>query len=83
MKQQRQTSLVRHLQVVDTSGKVHRVDEMGDFVRVQALDGSWSNWTRSGGRYLLNRQHVNPTDDPNTLELAATGERLTVLPQKE
>jgi hypothetical protein len=83
MKQQRQTQLVRRLQVVDTSGNVHRVDEMGDFVRVQSLEGTWSNWARAGGRYLLNRQHVNPTDDPNTLELAMTGERLTVLNPKE
>ena len=83
MRQQQQAQLVRQLQVVDTSGNVHRVDEMGDFVRAQSLDGTWSNWARASGRYLLNRQHVNPTDDPNTLELAATGERLTVLPLPE
>lgn len=83
MKQERKTQLVRQLQVVDASGNVHRVDEMGDFVRMQTLEGTWSNWARAGGRYLLNRQHVNPTDDPNTLQIAMTGELLTVLPPTE
>lgn len=77
MTQQRQTKLVRRLQVVDTSGNLHQVDEMGDFIRVQYEDETWSDWARSGGRYLLKQQRVNPTNDPNTLELAMTGERLT------
>lgn len=79
MRQERKTQLAGRIRVRDTSGQERTVEDMGDFVRVQYQDGSWSPWSRSGGRYLLNEQHVNPTDDDAILEIAATGELLTVI----
>jgi len=63
----------------DEKGETHSIEEWGDFLRVQSWDGEWSEWMRSGGRLRLKGQHVNPTDDPQVFELAATGEKLTAV----
>jgi hypothetical protein len=69
--------------VRDSAGNITTVQEWGDFMRFQSLDGQWSNWARAGGRLLRGREHINPTDDDNVLEVAMTGERLTVVPPQE
>ena len=72
------TELVRRLPVTDEQGESHTVVEWGDFVRFQFSDG-WSNWDRSGGRYKLGRQTVNPTDDKKGFVNPATGDVLTIV----
>jgi hypothetical protein len=82
-RQERTTQLVRRIPVTDSEGNSHTVMEWGDFIRVQAQDGLWSNWMRSGGRLKLKGEHVNPTDKEDVFEIASTGERLTVIPSSE
>jgi hypothetical protein len=83
MKQEKGSWRVRLIQVKDTAGDIHQVEEIGDFIRVKPLNGPWTEWLRSSGRYRLNGQPVNATDDPNTLQIAMTGELLTVLNPSE
>lgn len=83
MRQERDTRLVRRIAVLDTAGTRHTVVEWGDFLRVQSLDGQWSEWMRSGGRLRIGDEPVNPTDDPQVFELAATGERLTAVAPRQ
>ncbi len=82
-RQERTTRLVRRINVTDSAGQPHTVEEWGDFVRVRYVDGRWSEWTRGGGRLLLGKEHINPTDNDNVLEVAMTGEKLTVIPSSE
>lgn len=83
MRQERTTQLVRKILVTDSEGESHTISEWGDFLRVQANDGVWSEWLRDGGRLKLNGEHINPTDDKNVFEIAATGERLTTVSPQE
>lgn len=82
-RQERKTRLVRRIAVQDSAGQEHTVDEWGDFMRIQTLDGTWSNWARAGGRLLRGREHINPTEDDNVLQVAMSGELLTVLHRPE
>lgn len=79
-RKEQMTRLVARIPVTDSSGARHTVEEHGDFFRVQYHDNSWSEWTRGSGKLLMKGQHVNPTDDDNTFEVAMTGEKLTVMP---
>ncbi len=78
MTTQKSTRLVARIPVIRADGTRDTVEDWGDFQRVRFLEGNWSDWGRSGGRYLLHGQHVNPTDDERRLQVAATGEMLTV-----
>ncbi|MFE1574301.1 hypothetical protein ACFIQG_21260 [Comamonas odontotermitis] len=69
--------------MTDSEGNSHTVLEYGDFMRIQSLEGTWSNWMRSGGRLKLNGEHVNPTEKEDVFEIASTGERLTATPSSE
>ncbi|EKD96594.1 MAG: hypothetical protein ACD_23C01388G0004 [uncultured bacterium] len=75
--------LVRRIAVLDSAGIQHTVQEWGDFMRFQFADNTWSEWSRSGGRLLRGREHINPTDSDNVLEVAMTGEKLTVVQATE
>lgn len=77
MRQETQTRLVRRIKVTDENGSTHTIEEWGDFLRVQFNEG-WSNWDRSGGRFKLGRQTVNPTDDKQGFVVPTTGEILTI-----
>lgn len=80
-RQERTTQQVKQIPVVDTAGKQHLIDEIVELIRVQSLDGTWSEWLEAGGYFLLNGEDVNPTNDPNVFELLETEELLTVIPQ--
>lgn len=72
------TELVRRFRVTDESGNQRTVVEWGDFMRVQYPEG-WSNWTRSGGRYKLGEQTVNPSEDKLSFINPIDGEVLTIV----
>lgn len=82
-RQEKKSMLVTTIRVVDSSSTQHTVEEWGDFIRVRYMDGTWSDWTRAGGRLLRGREHINPTEDNNVFVVAMTGEKLTACPPSE
>lgn len=78
-RQEKTTRLVRRISVKDEAGRARSVEEWGDFMRVQFNEGTWSEWNRSGGRFKLGQQTVNPTDDKQGFTVPTTGEVLTIV----
>lgn len=78
-KQERTTRLVRCIAVTDTAGAPHFIDEYGEFLRLQTRQGQWGDWTRTGGKLLVDGRQVNPTPNPNVFQLSDTEEFLTVI----
>lgn len=76
---ERKKQLTRIASVEDSNGTPRQVKEVSEYVRIQTLDGAWSNWAFSSASWSLDGKHVNPTDSDDKMEVALTGEVLTVL----
>lgn len=75
----RTAEVVARLDVETEQGDRRVVDEVVTLIRRQGMDGSWSAPKRGSSQYLLGKEPINPTADPDVLEVAMTGEKLRVI----
>lgn len=78
-KEERASRLVAQINVLRADGKPGVVEEVGEFRRVLLISGKWTDWVHVSSRLLLRGEPVNATDDPGKLQVAMTGELLTVI----
>jgi hypothetical protein len=76
-RQETKTERTRVVSARDEQGKLHAVEEITQFLRVEYADRTWSEWTARSRTLRLGSRHVNMLDDL-TLEVLPEGTQLRV-----
>lgn len=79
MSSEEKFQLTGYISVKDEARNLRSVEKWEILVEMDFVDGC-QKWISSGNFTLkLDGQHVNPTRNPSILEIAATGELLTIV----